>query len=254
MSFQEQKITDAAIAASGVQSRPDKLTGTAAENKKVFDNLVTAVVKEKLNALIDELTGTGSAGQLGITAIPGFSASDVQTALEQIVKVMQDVTQGSVTDGSITLAKLAAEVTAAALGGAAASHTHGADDVTDGVLDAARIPALDGAKLAAGAVGTEALAAAAVTEEKLAALAVQAQHIAAGAVTTQKIAAGAVGTDQLAAGAVGETQLADDIPYTKFGLVADQVRHIYTGTEEPDAAVGSDGDIYIQYTESGGDA
>ena len=33
MSIQEQKITEAAIAANGVQSRPDKLTGTAAQNK-----------------------------------------------------------------------------------------------------------------------------------------------------------------------------------------------------------------------------
>ena len=30
MSLQDQKITEAAIAASGVQSQPDKLTGTAA--------------------------------------------------------------------------------------------------------------------------------------------------------------------------------------------------------------------------------
>ena len=73
MSIQEQKITEAAIAASGVQSRPDKLTGTTA------------------------------AAQLVITTIPGFSAGNVQTALEQIVQAMQDVTQGSVTDGSITL-------------------------------------------------------------------------------------------------------------------------------------------------------
>ena len=121
MSIQEQKITEAAIAANGVQSRPDKLTGTAAQNKKVFDALVTAVVREKFNALLDELTGTAAAAQLGITTIPGFSAGDIQTALEQIVQAMQDVTQGSVTDGSITLAKLAAEVTAVALGGAAAT-------------------------------------------------------------------------------------------------------------------------------------
>ena len=117
MSIQEQKITEAAIAANGVQSRPDKLTGTAAQNKKVFDALVTAVVKERFNALLDELTGTTAAAQLGITTIPGFSAGNVQTALEQIVQAMQDVTQGSVADGSITLAKLAAEVTAVALGG-----------------------------------------------------------------------------------------------------------------------------------------
>ena len=86
MSIQEQKITEAAIAANGVQSRPDKLTGTAAQNKKVFDALVTAVVREKFNALLDELTGTTAAAQFGITTIPGFSAGNVQTALEQIVQ------------------------------------------------------------------------------------------------------------------------------------------------------------------------
>ncbi len=100
MSIQEQKITEEAIAESGVQSQPDKLTGTAAQNKKVFDNLVTAVVRNRFNALLDELTGAAAAGQLGIATIPGFSADNIQTALEQIVQAMQDVTQGSVTDGS----------------------------------------------------------------------------------------------------------------------------------------------------------
>ena len=198
MSIQNQKITEAAIAANGVQSQPDKLTGTAAQNKKVFDALVTAVVREKFNALLDELTGTTAAAQLGITTIPGFSAGNIQTALEQIVQAMQDVTQGSVTDGSITLAKLAAEVTAVALGGAAASHTHGAGDVSSGVLDAARIPVLDGTKLGAGSVGTEKLAPAAVTGEKLAALAVLPAHLAPGAVTAQKLAEKAVTREKMA--------------------------------------------------------
>lgn len=259
MSIQEQKITDAAIAANGVQSRPDKLTGTAAQNKKVFDALVTAVVREKFNALIDELTGTTAAAQLGITTIPGFSAGNIQTALEQIVQAMQDVTQGSVADGSITLAKLAAEVTAVALGGAAASHTHGAGDIDSGVLDAARIPVLDGTKLGAGSVGTAQLGAAVVTSDKLAALSVLATHIAQGAVTAQKIAPGAVTAEKIAAGAiitallapnaVTAEKLANDIPYTKFGLAADQVRHIYAGTTEPGAELGSDGDIYLKYAE-----
>ena len=269
MSIQEQKITEAAIAANGVQSRPDKLTGTAAQNKKVFDALVTAVVREKFNALIDELTGTTAAAQLGITTIPGFSAGNVQTALEQIVQAMQDVTQGSVADGSITLAKLAAEVTAIALGGAAASHTHGAGDINSGVLDAARIPVLDGTKLGAGSVGTAQLGAgsvgtaqlgaAVVTAQKLAALSVLATHIAQGAVTAQKIAQGAVTAEKIAAGAiitallapnaVTAEKLADNIPYTKFGLAADQVRHVYAGTTEPGAELGSDGDIYLMYSE-----
>ena len=258
MSIQEQKITDAAIAANGVQSRPDKLTGTAAQNKKVFDALVTAVVKERFNALLDELTGTTAAAQLGITTIPGFSAGNVQMALEQIVQAMQDVTQGSVTDGSITLLKLAAEVTAVALGGAAASHTHGAGDINSGTLDAARLPVLDGTKLGAGSVGTAQLGAAVVTTEKLAALSVLATHIAQGAVTTQKIAPGAVTAEKIAAlaitallapNAVTAEKLANDIPYTKFGLAADQVRHVYAGTTEPGAELGSDGDIYLMYSE-----
>lgn len=258
MSIQEQKITEAAIAANGVQSQPDKLTGTAAQNKKVFDALVTAVVREKFNALLDELTGTGAAAQLGITTIPGFSAGNIQTALEQIVQAMQDVTQGSVADGSITLAKLAAEVTAVALGGAAASHTHGAGDIASGVLDLSRIPVLDGTKLGAGSVGTAQLGAAVVTTDKLAALSVLATHIAQGAVTAQKLAQGAVTAEKIAAGAiitallapnaVTAEKLANDIPYTKFGLSADQVRHIYTGTSETPPAEWQPGDIYLRYS------
>ena len=172
---------------------------------------------------------------------------------------MQDVTQGSVTDGSITLAKLAAEVTAVALGGAAASHTHGAGDINSGVLDAARLPVLDGTKLGAGSVGTAQLGAAVVTSEKLAALSVLATHIAQNAVTAQKIAQGAVTADKIAAlaittallapNAVTAEKLANDIPYTKFGLVADQVRHVYAGTTEPGAGLGVDGDIYLMYSE-----
>lgn len=192
MSIQNQKITEAAIAANGVQSQPDKLTGTAAQNKKVFDALVTAVVREKFNALLDELTGTTAAAQLGIATIPGFSADNIQLALEQIVQAMQDVTQGGVPNGSIGLIKLAAEVTAVALGGAAASHTHGAGDINSGVLNAERLPVLDGTKLGAGSVGTTQLAPAAITGEKLAALSVLATHIAQGAVTAQKLAPEAV--------------------------------------------------------------
>ena len=266
MSIQEQKITEAAIAANGVQSRPDKLTGTAAQNKKVFDALVTAVVKERFNALIDELTGTNAAAQLGIATISGFSADNIQTALEEIIGAMQEITQGSVADGSITLAKLAAEVTAVALGGAAASHTHGAGDIASGTLEYSRIPVLDGTKLGTGSVGTAQLGAAAVTAEKLAALAVLAQHIANGAVTTQKLAEGAVTAEKIAALAitaaliadktitaakladktVTAAKLADNIPYTKFGLAANQVRKITVGTAAPSG--GSDGDVYIRYS------
>lgn len=107
MSFGSNKITDADIAASGVQSQPNKLVGTAAQNKAVFDKLITEVVKEKLNGLIDALLGANAAGEIGVDTITGLQAETVQEALEAIVLAMQDITQGSVADGSISTAKLA---------------------------------------------------------------------------------------------------------------------------------------------------
>lgn len=187
------RVTSELGTVSTLDDRPNDTSGlTAAELKAKFD-ADAGTLKAYLNdTLIPFLESAAAAASLGITTIPGFSADNIQAALEQIVTAMQEITQGSVADGSITLAKLAAEVTAIALGGAAASHTHGAGDVSSGVLDEARIPVLDGTKLGAGSVGTEQLAPAAVTGEKLAALAVLATHIAQGAVTAQKLAADAV--------------------------------------------------------------
>ena len=248
MSLQDQKITEAAIAANGVQSQPDKLTGTAAQNKKVFDNLITAVVKERFNALIDELMGADAAGQLGIAAITGYSADNIQDVLEEIITVMQGISQGSVANGSITLAKLAAEVTAAALGGAAASHTHGAGDVDSGTLDAARIPVLGSANLKAGSVGTEQLGDGAVATDKIGRAAITTEKIAALAITAALIANKTITAAKIADGTITATQLADGISYTKFGLADNQVRAIYVGTGDPPASLGKDGDIYIKYT------
>lgn len=251
------RVTDGLGTVSTLDDRPNDTGGlTAAELKAKFDADAGALKDYVNDVLIPFLEGASAAESLGITTIPGFSADNIQTALEQIVQAMQDVTQGSVADGSITLAKLAAEVTAIALGGAAASHTHGAGDINSGVLDAARIPVLDGTKLGTGSVGTAQLGAAVVTTEKLAALSVLATHIAQNAVTAQKIAPGAVTADKIAALAITAAliadktitaaKLADDIPYTKFGLAADQVRKITVGTAAPSG--GSNGDVYIKYS------
>ena len=251
------RVTDELGTVSTLDDRPNDTGGlTAAELKAKFD-ADAGTLKDYVNdVLIPFLEGTSAAASLGIATISGFSADNIQTALEEIIGAMQGITQGSVADGSITLAKLAAEVTAIALGGAAASHTHGAGDIASGTLEASRIPVLDGTKLGTGSVGTAQLGAAVVTAEKLEALAVLAQHIANGAVTTQKLAEGAVTAEKIAALAITAAliadktitaaKLADDIPYTKFGLSADQVRKITVGTAEPSG--GSDGDIYIQYT------
>lgn len=74
-------------------------------------------------------------------------------------------------------------------------------------------------------------------------------QIADGTVTTAKLAEGAVTAEKIADNAVTTDKLADNISYTKFGLAADQVRHIYAGTTEPGSELGSDGDIYLMYAE-----
>lgn len=110
MAFNSYKITDGDISdpvnGKGVQTKPNKLTGSALENKKVFDALVTDVVKAKFNALIDELMAITAAAQIGAD-VDGLTSTNVNAALAELLAAMQDITQGSVADGSITTAKLA---------------------------------------------------------------------------------------------------------------------------------------------------
>ena len=67
-----------------------------------------------------------------------------------------------------------------------------------------------------------------------------------GAVVTANLGGKVVTAEKIADKTVGAGQLADNIPYTKFGLSADQVRKITFGTAEPSG--GSDGDVYIRYS------
>ena len=208
MSFTEQKITDAEIEAAGVQSQPNKLAGTAQQNKAVFDALIKNLVKVRLNALIDELLGDTAAGQIGIDTITGYSADTVQEALEEIVQNMQDIVSTGVSDGSVTTAKLADEA------------------VTTGKLDDGAVTA---AKLAAGAVTSVKITDGNVTAAKL----------AAGAVTTGKIVDGNVTTDKLADGAVTKT---------KLGSIKPEDVGIKIGNKIPTTDDISEGEIYFKYT------
>ena len=218
MSFTEQKITDAEIEAAGVQSQPNKLAGTAQQNKAVFDALIKNLVKVRLNALIDELLGNTAAGQIGIGAITGYSADTVQEALEEIVQNMQDIVSTGVSDGSVTTAKLADEaVTTGKLADEA---------VTTGKLDDGAVTA---AKLAAGAVTSVKITDGNVTAAKL----------AAGAVTTGKIVDGNVTTDKLADGAVTAAKLASIKP---------EDVGIKIGNKTPTTDDISEGEIYFKYT------
>ena len=67
-----------------------------------------------------------------------------------------------------------------------------------------------------------------------------------GSVGTTNLGSKVVTAEKIADKTVGAGQLADNIPYTKFGLSADQVRKITFGTAEPSG--GSDGDVYIRYS------
>ena len=109
MAFTDQKILDTDITTYGVQSQPNKLAGSAQQNKQAFDKLITEVVKAKFNALIDELTAITAAAQIGAD-VDGLSSTNVNDALAELLAAMQDITQGSVADGSITTAKLAGGV------------------------------------------------------------------------------------------------------------------------------------------------
>lgn len=151
MAFNSYKITDGDISdpvnGKGVQTKPNKLTGSALENKKVFDALVTDVVKAKFNALIDELTAITAAAQIGAD-VDGLTSTNVNAALAELLAAMQDITQGSVADGSITTAKLAGgtgipgAVTPAKLNGILPEHVgikHGTTvptsaDISDGEI------------------------------------------------------------------------------------------------------------------------
>ena len=70
--------------------------------------------------------------------------------------------------------------------------------------------------------------------------------LGAGDVGAISSAAGAVGTSNLGSNVVTAEKLADNIPYTKLGLAADQVRKITFGTAAPSG--GSNGDVYIKYS------
>ena len=207
------RVTNELSTVSQLDDRPNDTGGlTAAELKAKFDKDSETLKAYINNTLVPYLESSLAAAQLGIQTIPGFSAEDVQTALEQIVQAMQDVTQGSVTDGSITLAKLAADVLAVfdekqpltstleafanlpqlIAGSAAAFFPLNLSGADYRVSLTSMMQALKAMMLGNKSIATAQLKDAVVTSEKLAALAVLAAHIAPGAVTAQKLAADAV--------------------------------------------------------------
>ena len=98
MKFENAKIQPSEISAKGVVSAPDRLGGTAAENKAVFDRLVKDVVAEKFNSFVDlvreeietiEVPPKGEDGEAGYTPQKGVDywteedKTEIKEELEQ---------------------------------------------------------------------------------------------------------------------------------------------------------------------------
>lgn len=171
------KITNKEIEEKQVASLPDRMTGTAAENKAAFDALVKAQI-EKFNELIDTLKGQGGAAAIGSEPFAGVD--DAATVRDQLMKLqanIADAVAGSIPDASITEAKLADNAVSAA-------------KIADGAVTAAKIA--DGEIVNANirdlTIETSKLANEAVTDAKLAANAVTEGKIADGAVTANNLA------------------------------------------------------------------
>ena len=73
MKFENAKIQPSDISAKGVASAPDRLSGTAAENKAVFDRLVKEVVAEKFNSFVDLVREELESIELPPAGEPGYT-------------------------------------------------------------------------------------------------------------------------------------------------------------------------------------
>ena len=216
------QITDAVIKDNQVASLPDRMTGTAAENKAAFDALVKAVIAQ-YNETITTLLSQTAASLIGATAFEGVNGDTVQAQLIALQDNIKGVSAGSVPDGSVGTEKMMDyAITTAKLGELA--------------VTAAKIAALavTTAKLADGAVTESKLGTSAVTADKIAALAVTNAKLAAGAVSEGKLADGAITTAKLGALAVTGAKIANStIPIGKLSFTPAQYTvGVYTGNGE----------------------
>lgn len=213
---------------SRLDDEPNDVGGlTAAELKEEFDRAGNEI-KDYINSgLIAELEGPGGAGNIGVDAVAGLTGAEtVQQGLAKLVQMLQEISQGSVADGSITTAKLA-----------------------DGAVTAQKLGALSVGTAALGdlSVTGEKLSAASVTGEKLAPLSVTADRIADKTVTGAKLADKAVSTAKLADRAVGSVQI-DDLAVTNGKLfnLSVTTEKLANGAVTPEKTTG----VQRQHTET----
>lgn len=175
------KITNKEIEEKQVASLPDRMTGTAAENKAAFDALTKALIA-KYNELVDTLMGQGGAAAIG--SAPFAGADNATTVRAQLIKLQDNIAaavSGDIADGSLSTTKLKDNAITTA-------------KIADGAVTTAKLG--DGeivnAKIRDLTIETSKLANESVTEPKLAEAAVTTEKIADGAVTAEKLAASAI--------------------------------------------------------------
>lgn len=95
MSLTDYKLNDADIASKGVVSAPDRMLGTAQQNKMVFDRLIREAVKGLYNGLIDALAGAGGAGEIGVEQLQDVAGDNVQAALEALSERVAEKADGA---------------------------------------------------------------------------------------------------------------------------------------------------------------
>ena len=109
-------MPDATIAACHVASLEHPITALAdrpplsAEDLKAYFDANPIQLMHAHNALVQTLSGTSGAENIGFANTAGVSASNVQSAIEQVQQQLSALALGSIPDGSITAVKLAASL------------------------------------------------------------------------------------------------------------------------------------------------
>ena len=89
------KITEQEVTNAYVQSAPDKLAGSAQENKRIFDRLPLLII-DKFNDFITAITGQSGASDIGAEAIKEGGATNVQGILGELAIEADALAKGKV--------------------------------------------------------------------------------------------------------------------------------------------------------------
>lgn len=194
MSFERFETSTANI--SALSDRPNDVEGmSAAALKAAFDKAGTDIKTYLNNVLLPALEEENAAGNLGIAAITGLAAMNVQAALEELYTDLQQATTGTIPDKSLTTIKYADRSVTGTIVALATLLTENYADksvtgakVADNTLETTNYKgrSITGPKIALAAITAELLANLAVTEPKMANGSVSTRTLAANAVTPEK--------------------------------------------------------------------